>query len=44
MSLFKPVYTDKKTGKRIESGVWWFEFVYGGNLRADGRVRSGRGL
>jgi hypothetical protein len=38
MSLFRPVYTDNKTGKRIKSGVWWFEFAYGGNLRTDGRV------
>ena len=30
MSLFRPMYVDKKTGERKESGTWWFEFVIGG--------------
>jgi integrase len=30
MSLFQPTYTDKKTGERIKSAVWWYEFVYDG--------------
>ena len=30
MALFKPTYTDKKTGKQKESAVWWFKFIYSG--------------
>src|ERR1039458_4605907 len=30
MSLFRPTYTDKKTGKQEQSAVWWYEFVYAG--------------
>jgi integrase len=30
MSLFKPTYTDKKTGHQKKSSVWWFKFVYAG--------------
>jgi integrase len=30
MSLFKPTYTDKKTGVLMESRVWWYEFIYAG--------------
>src|ERR1700733_4572974 len=30
MSLFRPNYTDRKTGTSKESSVWWFEFVYAG--------------
>jgi integrase len=32
MALFKPTYTDKKTGKKKTSAVWWFKFVYAGKL------------
>jgi integrase len=28
MSIFKPTYRDKKTGKKKKSNVWWFEFTY----------------
>src|SRR5690349_14466466 len=30
MALFRPVYIDKKTGKRKQSGVWWYEFAFAG--------------
>jgi len=30
MSLFRPTYTDKKTGEQKESTIWWYEFVYAG--------------
>jgi len=30
MSVFQPKFTDKKTGERITSGVWWYEFTYAG--------------
>jgi hypothetical protein len=30
MSLFKPTYTDKKTGVLMESRVSWYEFIYAG--------------
>src|SRR5690349_16360677 len=30
MALFRPTYTDKKAGKRKQSAVWWYEFVYSG--------------
>src|SRR5689334_13779697 len=31
MALFQPTYTNKKTGERKTSRVWWYEFVYAGN-------------
>jgi integrase len=30
MSLFRPTYTDKKTGQQKESTIWWYEFIYAG--------------
>jgi integrase len=30
MSLFRPKYVDKKTGKSKDSAVWWYEFTYAG--------------
>ena len=30
MALFRPTYTDKKTGDAKQSAVWWYEFVYAG--------------
>ena len=30
MALFRPKYPDPKTGERIQSKVWWFEFIYDG--------------
>jgi hypothetical protein len=30
MSLFRPTYTDKKTGELKQSAVWWYEFIYSG--------------
>jgi hypothetical protein len=30
MALFRPTYTDKKTGKLKESAVWWYEFYFAG--------------
>ena len=30
MGLFRPKYTDKKTGEQKQSAVWWYEFVYAG--------------
>jgi len=35
MSVYKPKYRDPKTGKLVESDVWWYEFVFGGQ-----RVRA----
>ena len=28
MALFRPTYTDKKTGRPKKSAVWWYEFIY----------------
>ena len=30
MALFRPKYPNPKTGERIQSKVWWFEFIYDG--------------
>lgn len=30
MSVYRPKYTDPKTGEVKESGVWWYEFTYQG--------------
>src|SRR5262249_10052095 len=30
MALFRPTYTDKKTGEKKQSATWWYEFVYAG--------------
>jgi Phage integrase family len=30
MALFKPTYTDKKTGEQKKSAGWWFKFTYAG--------------
>jgi len=30
MSVFQPKFTDRKTGERITSGVWWYEFTFAG--------------
>ena len=29
--VFKPKYRDKESGELIESGVWWYEFVFAGD-------------
>jgi integrase len=30
MAVFRPKYNDPKTGKRVESAVWWYEFTFAG--------------
>ena len=30
MAVYRPTYTDPKTGGRKQSRVWWFEFTYAG--------------
>jgi WD40 repeat protein len=30
MSVYRPTYTDKKTGVLMESNQWWYEFIYAG--------------
>jgi len=30
MSLYKPTYTDKQTGEKRKSNVWWYNFTYAG--------------
>jgi len=30
MAVYRPKYRDPKTGKPVESHVWWYEFVYAG--------------
>jgi hypothetical protein len=30
VALFQPSYTDKKTGKKKTSAVWWYKFTYAG--------------
>jgi hypothetical protein len=32
MSLYRLSYTDKKTGEKKESAVWWYEFTFAGRL------------
>ncbi len=41
MALFQPKFTDKKTGKRIKSRIWWYEFVYVGE-RIRGSAKTTR--
>jgi integrase len=41
MSVFQPKFTDKRTGKRIKSRVWWYEFVYVGE-RIRGSAKTTR--
>ncbi len=31
MAVYKPTYTDKKTGEAKESATWWYEFVFNGH-------------
>jgi integrase len=43
MALFRPTYTDKKTGELKESAVWWYEFVWKGKrIRASTKVTNER--
>ena len=30
MSVYRPTYTDKKTGKTKQARVWWFHFTFAG--------------
>ena len=30
MSVYRPKYRDKETGKLVESAVWWYEFSFAG--------------
>ena len=30
MSVYRPTYTDPKTGKTKDSAVWWYEFTFAG--------------
>ena len=30
MAVYRPTYTDQKTGKTKESRVWWYDFTYAG--------------
>jgi len=30
MAVFRPTYTDKKTGKTKQAALWWYEFVFAG--------------
>ncbi|MBX5496487.1 MAG: site-specific integrase [Bryobacteraceae bacterium] len=30
MAVYRPTYTDPKTGKRVQSAVWWFNFTFAG--------------
>jgi integrase len=41
MALFQPTFTDKKTGKRLKSRIWWYEFVYVGE-RIRGSAKTTR--
>jgi integrase len=31
MAVYRPTYTDKKTGKAKQSKTWWYEFIYNGD-------------
>lgn len=47
MALFQPTYTDKKTGERIKSRVWWYEFTfagkrYRGSTKQDRKTLAGK--
>jgi len=35
MSLYRPKYRDKKTGKLVESDVYWYEFTFAGKRYRD---------
>jgi integrase len=30
MAVYRPTYTDKKTGEKKVSKVWWYDFIYAG--------------
>ncbi len=32
MSVYKPTYTDKKTGKQKHTKTWYYEFIFAGRL------------
>lgn len=32
MSVYRPTYTDKKTGKQKHTKVWYYEFIFAGRL------------
>src|SRR5687768_16744479 len=43
MSLYRPTYTDKKTGETKQSKVWWYEFVWNGErIRDSTKVKNKR--
>jgi hypothetical protein len=42
MGLFRPTYTDKKTGERKQSAVWWYEFIYAGSESANQQRPPGK--
>jgi hypothetical protein len=30
MSVYRPSYTDPKTGEKKQAAVWWYEFLFAG--------------
>ena len=30
MSVYRPTYTDQKTGKPKQARLWWYDFNYAG--------------
>jgi len=30
MAVFQPTYTDPKTGRRVKSATWWYDFNFAG--------------
>jgi len=41
MSVYQPTYVDPKTGKRVKSGLWWYEFAFAGRrIRESAKTRS----
>jgi integrase len=43
VALFRPTYTDKKTGETKKQKVWWYEFAWNGErIRESTRVKNER--
>lgn len=43
MAVYRPTYTDPKTGKQRESRVWWYEFIFAGKrVRESAKVTNKR--
>ena len=40
MSVYRPTYTDPKTGERKPQQVWWYNFIFAGHYRPNDCVET----